>query len=84
MKRIYVSEGKAVYEYLLTRGLLIQYKKAKAYLAIGNFNAVNFKKREPKDAGLWYFRINQQFRGVGIFVSAENFVVLDIYNHQNS
>ena len=62
-----ILEEREVYEYLLKRGLLYQYKKAKGLLLLGNFQQVDFKKRQPKKDGIYYFRINRQYRAVGYF-----------------
>ncbi len=48
--------------YLSERRLLSQYKKAKDFLLAGNFTNASLKIREPKDKGIWYFRINKQYR----------------------
>ena len=48
--------------YLKERKLLAQYKKAKDFILAGNFQNTSLKLREPKEKGIWYFRINKQYR----------------------
>lgn len=79
-----IYEEKSVLPYLLKRGLLRQYQKAKQYLLEGHFLQVRFKERNPKGSGIFYFRINRQFRALGIFDEQGNLIVFDIDNHQNS
>ena len=50
--------------YLEKRKLSDQYKKAKTYILAGNFRQVSLKLREPKKLGVYYFRINQQYRAL--------------------
>lgn len=77
-----IFERKEVLPYLEARGLLNQYKKAKRYLLGGNVLQVKFKERNPKGSGIWYFRINKQFRALGVFDEAGNLIVFKIDNHQ--
>jgi hypothetical protein len=67
---------------LETRGLVQQYKKAKDYLLQGYQLKVRFKERNPKGSGIWYFRINKQFRALGVFNSEGDLIVFEIDNHQ--
>jgi plasmid maintenance system killer protein len=76
-----ILEERDVYEYLLKRGLLYQYKKAKSLLLLGNLRQVDFKKRQPKKDGIYYFRINRQYRAVGYFRAGGVFVVAVIDDH---
>ena len=77
-----ILEKKSVVAYLKKRGLVPQYKKAKRYLLEGNVLKVRFKERSPKGSGIWYFRINRQFRALGVFDEEGNLIVFDIDNHQ--
>jgi hypothetical protein len=77
-----IFERKEIIPYLESRGLLKQYKKAKDYLLSGNALQVRFKERNPKGSGIWYFRINQQFRAVGTFTSTGDLIIFEIDNHQ--
>ena len=69
-------------EYLQSRQLEKQYKKAKNYILSWVGKNVNLKLREPKAEKIWYFRINKQYRAVWRL----QWSVLRIYaidNHQN-
>ncbi len=79
-QRIYEKEQ--ILPYLVKRGLLTQYKKAKRYLLEGGTLKVRFKERNPKGSGIWYFRINRQFRALGAFDETGNLIIFDIDNHQ--
>lgn len=78
-----ILEKKNILPYLVKRGLLDQYKKAKRYLLEGETLKVRFKERNPKGSGIWYFRINRQFRALGVFDPEGALIVFDIDNHQN-
>lgn len=77
-----IFERKEVVPYLEARGLLKQYLKAKRYLLMGNLLQVRFKERNPKGSGIWYFRINHQFRAYGTFETSGNLIIFRIDNHQ--
>lgn len=81
-KVLNIFERKAILPYLQARGLLKQYKKAKQFLLDGNVLQVKFKERNPKGSGIWYFRINKQFRALGIFDEVGNLIIFEIDNHQ--
>ena len=49
-------------QYIRERQLTKQYLKAKKYILSGNLKNVDLKLREPKTEGIWYFRINKQYR----------------------
>ena len=49
-------------EYLRERQLIKQYLKAKKFIISWNLQNVDLKLREPKSDGVWYFRINKQYR----------------------
>lgn len=76
-----ILEEKRVAKYLESRGLMKQYKKAKEYLLSENFQIVNFKLRKPKEAGIYSFRINKQFRALSILKN-NTLRVFAIDNHQ--
>jgi hypothetical protein len=83
MQRIQsILERREILPYLQARGLLTQYKKAKHYLLEGNTLQTKFKERHPKGSGVWYFRINRQFRALGVFNDAGNLIIFKIDNHQ--
>jgi hypothetical protein len=77
-----IFERKEILPYLEARGLLKQYKKAKQFLLEGNTLQVKFKERNPKGSGIWYFRINKQFRALGVFDENGNLIIFKIDNHQ--
>ncbi|MBT6069303.1 hypothetical protein HOG48_06135 [Candidatus Peregrinibacteria bacterium] len=83
MKVKRILETKEVERFLKSRGLLKQYKKAKRYLLEEHFLTVCFKERRPKGSGIWYFRINKQYRAYGMFNENDNLVVFEINDHQN-
>lgn len=77
-----IFEKKEILPYLEKRNLLKQYKKAKDYLLKGNTLQVKFKERNPKGSGIWYFRINRQYRALGVFNDKGNLIIFKIDNHQ--
>lgn len=77
-----ILEERGIFNYLQSRGLIKQYQKAKRYLLNGNVNSTKFKERNPKGEGIWYFRINKQYRALGIFDEEENLIIFKIDNHQ--
>lgn len=78
-----ILEMKEILPYLEKRNLLKQYKKAKVYLLNGNTVQVKFKVRNPKGSGIWYFRINRQYRALGVFNDKGTFIIFKIDNHQH-
>ncbi|MFA4891634.1 MAG: hypothetical protein WC604_04810 [Candidatus Gracilibacteria bacterium] len=77
-----ILERKEIFNYLQARGLLKQYQKAKRFLLQGNALQVKFKERNPKGSGVWYFRINKQFRALGVFDEEGDLIIFKIDNHQ--
>jgi len=83
MPRVHqIFERKEILPYLEARNLLKQYLKAKRYLLAGNTLQATFKERNPQGSGVWYFRINKQFRALGVFNSAGDLIIFKIDNHQ--
>lgn len=76
-----IYERKDVLPYLEARNLLDQYRKAKQLLLRGNVMQVRFKKRHPKGSGIWYFRINQQYRALCVFNVQSDLIVFSIDDH---
>ncbi len=76
-----IYEQKGVLKYLEKRGLVKQYRKAKQYLLAGHQIQAKFKERSPKGSGIWYFRINKQFRALCVFNKEGDLVVFEIDNH---
>lgn len=54
-------------DFLESRWLETQYKKAKEWILQWNFKQVDFKLRNPKKEKVYYFRINKQYRAWGRF-----------------
>ncbi len=77
-----IFERKEVLPYLEERCLVKQYKKAKSYILLGSLSQVRFKERNPKGCGIWYFRINKQFRALAFFNADGDLIVAKIDNHQ--
>jgi len=82
MKISKIIETKEVVLYLTKRGLTKQYQKAKLYILNGFLKHVDFKLRQPKSSGIWYFRINRQYRALGI-MEKDELRILEIDDHQN-
>lgn len=57
-----ISETREVAEYLVKRGIFDTYLKCKAYVLAGRAQKLDFKLRQPKNAGIYQFRINQKYR----------------------
>ena len=77
-----ILEKKGVIDFLHKRSLIPQYYKAKTYLLSGNKKTTKFKERKPKGSNVWLFRINRQFRAIGMFDFEGNLIVYEIDNHQ--
>ncbi len=78
-----ILEEKDVVKYLQKRGLLNQYRKAKRFLLQGDTLQVKFKERHPRGSGIWYFRVNKQYRALGVFDDDGDLIVFKVDNHQN-
>lgn len=77
-----IYEQRAILPYLQQRNLLERYQKVKRFLLAGNVAQVRFKKRNPKGSGIWYFRINQQYRALCVFNAEGDLIVFAIDDHQ--
>jgi len=77
-----VFESDEVLIYLEKRNLIKQYKKAKNFILLWYFENASFKKREPKEEDIYYFRINKQYRAIW-YIENNNLYILEIDNHQN-
>ncbi len=73
--------NEAILDYLTKRNLVNKYQKAKEFLKSNHLTSVDFKKRQPKALGEYYFRINQKYRAIGIF-DGKDFIVTEISDHQ--
>ncbi len=75
-----------IYEYLESRQILAQYKKAKTMILSGLVQKYDFKKRKPKNEWVYQFRINQKYRAFWYFRYEDGnniFVVTTISDHQD-
>ncbi|MCP4523631.1 MAG: hypothetical protein GY828_05460 [Candidatus Gracilibacteria bacterium] len=64
IKTVVINEKSFLY--LKNRNLVPQYKKAKNYIVSGYAFLVSLKLREPKKKGIYYFRINKQYRAFAL------------------
>ncbi len=76
-----VLEHPRVIQYLETRGLTEQYRKARALLELGHFPSMQLKKRQPKSSGIWYFRITKKYRALCIR-DGDTLIVFEVNDHQ--
>ena len=76
-----IAEKKHVERYVKSRGIVKQYRRAKQFLKAGNFQAVEFKKRQPKEFDIWYFRITKKYRGHCIW-QGDTIIIFDVDDHQ--
>ena len=77
-----VVENKKVRKYLRSRDLEKQFAKCCLDLENNHLKKVNFKKLQPKWMNVFSFRINKQFRALGVF--KDNVLrVFKISDHQN-
>ena len=77
-----IFETKWIYDFLIKRNLLRQYKKSKSYILAWIYWKTDIKLREPKEKWVWSFRINKQYRA---FWKYDNWdlIIYMIDNHQN-
>jgi hypothetical protein len=88
MKKIdhIVEEWLDILEYLSSRQILSQYKKAKNMLIGWLVQKYDLKLRKPKNEWIYQFRINQKYRAFGFFKEENEktlFVVTHISDHQD-
>ena len=76
-----VFEEDGVVDYIKKRGLERPYLKAKKYLELGYFRNVDLRKRKPKEAGIYYFKVDKKYRAIG-YIEHGNFIVTEISDHQ--
>jgi len=60
-----IYEIEWVYNFLLKRWLVNQYRKSKKYILVWIYWKTDFKLRKPKEKWEWSFRINKQYRAFG-------------------
>ena len=69
-------------DFIESRNLVNQYKKAKKYILSWFFRQVDLKLREPKKEKNYYFRINKQYRAI-CKLEWNILKIFDIDDHQN-
>jgi hypothetical protein len=77
-----ILEEDWIYEYLIKRSILTQYKKAKINILSKNNLKTFFKERNPKWSNIWYFRINKKYRAYWSFDNNDDLLIFKISNHQ--
>ncbi len=70
-----------VYLYLKKHRLIKQFKNAVEKLKLGNPSGLDFKRRKPKNLGIWSFRISKKYRA---WATKENdiLIIYKIDDHQ--
>ena len=79
IKKVRVSTK--VHKRVQKRGLEKQLGKAIKYILIWDLKTPSLKIRQPKSDGIFYFRINKQFRAI-CEIEKETLTILSISNHQ--
>lgn len=77
-----IYETGKVRDYLNSRQIIDQYKKAKKLLLSGYPQKFDFKIRKPISEDIYQFRINQKYRAFWYF-EWETFFVFKISDHQD-
>lgn len=77
-----ILEKKDILAYLQARGLVKQYQKVKLFILSRQQQQARFKEKNPKGCGIWYFRINSQYRALGTFNEKNELIIFEIDNHQ--
>jgi len=76
-----VTEKFGILKFLQKRNLVLRYKKNKELLKKGFLKNVDFKILEPKSRKIFSFRINRQFRAIGV-LRDDNLIIYKIWDHQ--
>ncbi|MGO3182358.1 MAG: hypothetical protein ACTIJ9_05940 [Aequorivita sp.] len=77
--KVYEEEG--VIDYIKKCNLEKPYLKAKKYLEQGFYEAIDLRKRRPKSANIFYFKISKKYRAIG-YEDNGAFIVTEISDHQ--
>jgi len=77
-----IYEDEWIYEFLLKRNLINQYKKSKNNILNKINSKTYFKERNPKWSNIWYFRINKQYRALWTIDNNNDLIIFKIDNHQ--
>lgn len=87
MQKIIIKELPEIADYVKSRNLENQYKKAKSFLSDWFASIVDFKIRQPKKYEVYQFRINKKYRAFWVFretyTFGKVFVVTEISDHQD-
>lgn len=75
-----LEEDEAV-EYLKSHNLTKQYQNSKSKILQWNFQKLDLKKREPKNAWVWSFRINKKYRALW-YEREGRLIIVEIDDHQ--
>ena len=76
-----VLEEDGIIAYIKKRNLVKPYLKVKKYLENDFFELVDLRKRKPKSANVFYFKIDKKYRAIG-YIEANTFIVTEISDHQ--
>ncbi len=76
-----IYEKEYIFDELVKRNLVKQYKKSKIYIISWIYWKTDFKLREPSKDWIYSFRINKQFRAF-CYLENNSLIVYKIYNHQ--
>lgn len=74
-------EEDGIIAYIKKRNLVKQYLKVKRYLENDFFELVDLRKRKPKSANVFYFKIDKKYRAIG-YIEDNTFIVTEISDHQ--
>lgn len=72
---------KQVAKKIIDLHLIKPFKKAVNFFRLGHLDLIDFKLRKPKNAGVYQFRINKQYRAFGVKVD-NYFRVYSVSDHQ--
>lgn len=76
-----VLEEDGIITYIKKRNLVKPYLKVKKYLENDFFELVDLRKRKPKSANVFYFKIDKKYRAIG-YIEDNTFIVTEISDHQ--
>lgn len=69
------------FNYLVKRKLIKQFNKTARYILQWDSKTAQLKNRKPKSSGIFYFRINRQYRAI-CKINNDILYVYHIDNHQ--
>ena len=77
-----IIEYKKVWNYIISHGLLKQYKRAKELILKWDLKSVDFKKRKLYKSEKYYFRLNKQYRAFW-YIEWDILKIFEINDYQN-